>query len=113
MGVPLLFQASDTQSIHGKPALQSLDGKILAVDLALWIVQGIEQRAEGLTETFATDESRVLKTIFERVCISPRHAKLASPPLLFLFSSQCINWARCGALPVFIIESKQPAAKKG
>ena len=58
-------------------------------DTALWIMEGIQQSA--LTEHFPSDESRALKVVFER----------------------CINWMRCGALPIFIIEHKHPAAKRG
>lgn len=65
MGVGLLWEAVEAEATVGKAALQMMEGKALAVDTALWIMEGIQQSA--LMEHFPREEARAVKVIFERV----------------------------------------------
>lgn len=65
---------------------EEVDGKVIAVDLPMWVMQATEQTELG--PHFST-ESAAVKVAFERT----------------------LQWLRFGITPVFVVEGRAPAEK--
>jgi hypothetical protein len=74
-----LWPAFDSREVTGVQLLRELEGKTIAVDVAIWVVESLAQKANL---PWLKEHELALKLCFERI----------------------VTWLRCGVTPVIVLE---------